>query len=286
MNAPELLLLSETKLYEILRNCNSKSRLESSGVAVVNKNQCAIVFDNRNQIALVDLSIQPRSDNKLIDVLGLGAGFEDLTIDPRTGTIFLLIECLKDADGSQHGFIIEYDRTFRFLNASRLEHNFYHDNKGFEGVFHSYINGREYLFGLCESGTKGPNGIGDCLIVAFERAGASGWVKAHELVLQGLSGFEDYSGMAILGDRLAVVSQASGALWVGNLDLSLRRAFNGTTYRFPDPGYCNVEGVAWASNDRILVVSDRAKTKQKKRCKEKDQSIHLFQIPNADPETR
>ncbi len=45
--------------------------------------------------------------------------------------------------------------------------------------------------------------------------------------------------------------------------------------------YCNVEGVCWLNSNRIVVVSDKYKTQeQPKRCQQKDQSIHIFQIPN------
>jgi hypothetical protein len=63
----------------------------------------------------------------------------------------------------------------------------------------------------------------------------------------------------------------------------------GTTYRFPRdrqnrPVYCNVEGVSWIAPDRVVVVSDKAKPSvQRKRCRIKDQSIHVFDIPAAPP---
>ena len=93
-------------------------------------------------------------------------------------------------------------------------------------------------------------------------------------------------GMYLVGERLAVVSQMSSALWVGALRPD-KWAFedDGQTYIFPtkadgDVIYCNVEGVAWLSERQVVVVSDRAKPgEQPKKAREKDQSIHVFNLP-------
>ena len=42
--------------------------------------------------------------------------------------------------------------------------------------------------------------------------------------------------------------------------------------------YCNAEGVAWLAPNQIAVVSDKRKKTQHKRCVNKDQSLHVFQI--------
>jgi hypothetical protein len=61
---------------------------------------------------------------------------------------------------------------------------------------------------------------------------------------------------------------------------------DGQVYDFPRSSkgktvYGNVEGVCWIAEDRIVIVSDRRKSDQPKRCGEKDQSIHVFEIPGA-----
>ena len=59
----------------------------------------------------------------------------------------------------------------------------------------------------------------------------------------------------------------------------------GRSYTFPTNArgqtiYCNVEGVAWLSERQVVVVSDRAKPdEQSKKCRHKDQSIHVFNLP-------
>ena len=97
--------------------------------------------------------------------------------------------------------------------------------------------------------------------------------------------FVDYSGIAVNGDRIAVVSQASSALWVGNLAPSGWQVTGaGTSYALPrdaDGGilYGTAEGVSWIAPDQVVMVSDKAKPQQDPRCRAKDQSIHIFRIP-------
>jgi hypothetical protein len=48
--------------------------------------------------------------------------------------------------------------------------------------------------------------------------------------------------------------------------------------------YGNIEGVAWITRTRVAVVSDRRKKKNQpdENLSEKDQSIHIFDIPSED----
>jgi hypothetical protein len=93
--------------------------------------------------------------------------------------------------------------------------------------------------------------------------------------------------MSIDNGRVAVVSQANSMLWVGQLDDANWAWHNaGQLYEFPraDDGeirYGNIEGVSWLSQSRIVTVSDKRKKKNQpdKRLSEKDQSIHIFDIP-------
>jgi hypothetical protein len=122
----------------------------------------------------------------------------------------------------------------------------------------------------------------------FER-GRRHWERVATVRLPATLGFEDFSSLAVAGDRLAVLSQASSALWVGRIrPSSWEVAGDGAVWTFPPgPGgrtmYCNVEGVSWLSADTVVVVSDRAKRDgQDERCRAKDQSIHVFTIPAGD----
>ena len=99
--------------------------------------------------------------------------------------------------------------------------------------------------------------------------------------------FTDYSGISVAGDRVAIVSQESSALWVGRLAPSSWELVDaGTTYLFPrdERGrirYGTVEGVCWLGEDEVVVVSDRAKPTQPRRLRATDQSVHRFALPAA-----
>lgn len=45
--------------------------------------------------------------------------------------------------------------------------------------------------------------------------------------------------------------------------------------------YCNVEGLQWLDEYRIVISSDKAKSKQPFHCDTKDQSIHIFAMPHT-----
>ena len=94
--------------------------------------------------------------------------------------------------------------------------------------------------------------------------------------------------MSIHHGRVAIVSQVNSMLWVGQLDEAHWTWHNaGQLYEFPRSDnasilYGNIEGVGWISPTRIVTVSDRRKKKDQpdKRLSEKDQSIHIFEIPS------
>jgi hypothetical protein len=67
---------------------------------------------------------------------------------------------------------------------------------------------------------------------------------------------------------------------VAEFDEKKRNAVRSSaTYRFPNKSYGNVEGIAWLTPDTLIAVSDRKKSQQPSRCAKKDQSIHIFRIP-------
>ena len=104
---------------------------------------------------------------------------------------------------------------------------------------------------------------------------------SHEVALPLTAEFEDYAGISYRYGRLAVVSQASARIWIGDVDEEARSFVEKgqAVYRFPKKGYCNVEGIAWLSEDTLVVVSDKKKSRQPEKCAAKDQSIHILRIP-------
>ena len=277
----KLELVREEKLYRLLPGKKTKSPLEASGVALLDDNTALVVFDNLNQVARVDLSLERRDTNRLLPAPSLGTGFEDIAIDREGRRAFCLIEALEDVDGLFRGFVAEYDDAGRFVRCTRLDTKFKTENKGFEGLAHVRRRGREYLFALCEGnlGTNAKRGGGR--IDVFTRAADGGWEPSRRIRLPKTAQFEDYAAMAYRDGRLAVVSQASARVWTARVDANALALVPGSdaVYRFPSKRYGNVEGIAWLSEDTLVAVSDRKKARQSERCAAKDQSIHVFRIP-------
>jgi hypothetical protein len=259
----------------------ASSRLEASGVALVDERTALVIFDNLNQVARIDLSLKRRRSNRLQPAPSLGLGFEDVAVDLRRGRVFCLVEALEDVDGLLRGLIVEYDRAGRFLRSTRLSTRFRKANKGFEGLDHVWMGGRECLYALCE-GNVGPGAAhGGGRVDVFTRARDGGWKPSHRIRLPKQAEFEDYAALAYFDGQIAVVSQESARVWVARIDEKARAVVpgSGTIYRFPKKRYGNVEGVAWLSRDTLVAVSDRMKKGQPARCAEKDQAIHVFRIP-------
>jgi SdiA-regulated protein len=275
----KLELVREEKLFRLLPGRRESSRLEASGVALVDDKTALVVFDNLNQVARIDLSLKRRASNRLMPAPSLGLGFEDIAIDFRRGRVFCLIEAVEDIDGLLRGFVAEYDRAGRFLRCTRLHTRFQEANKGFEGLAHAWRGGREFLYALWERNPDLSAGVGR--IDVFVRARDGDWKTSHRIRLPKQMEFKDYAALAYRDRQLAVVSQASARLWVAQVDEKARAVVPGSdaVYRFPSKSYGNVEGIAWLSRDTLVAVSDRKKRQQPARCAEKDQSIHLFRIP-------
>ena len=190
------------------------------------------------------------------------------------------------------------------------------DSKGFEGAVS--LRGRDgvlYILGLCEgnfcSEARGKE-VGNGRVVVMRRVGddeAPGgcvWQTVRVLELPSSVGFVDYSAMAVhhSTSSVAITSQENSQLWVGKLDGGYDGAFDpataafteGRVYDFPrtagascEVQYCNIEGIHWVSGGELdgsspqtlVAVSDKMKAKgrQPATCQDKDQSVHLFQLP-------
>jgi hypothetical protein len=291
-SVPELVLLEEAKITELLgdsRHGDAKQRFEASGV-VAKDGLFFVIFDNTSDVAQI-AGLSDSQVTRLIDAKprdGRGIGYEDIAYDRLADRFYILIEALPHG----HGFMAEveeYDGGFRHLASARLDFPLDRANKGLEGLTSLRRADRMYLLGLCE-GNRCQGGAagrrpGGGRIQLFER-GPRHWDHAGTIRLPPTLWFEDYSSLSIAGDRLVVVSQESSAMWVGTLAPSSWDVVgDGMVYHFPtdDDGlivYCNVEGVSWVSDDQVVVVSDRAKTSaQSGRCRAKDESIHVFAIP-------
>ena len=282
-------LVAEEKIGNLFTRNNIPGRLEASGVFFL-EGCFYVIFDNLRQIAKIGKNLANIQDNGFIAVKQDKAAFEDITYNHSRQKFYLVVESLEKKPCIYQARIEEYDRNFNFLASKWVDFIFESENKGFEGLECVERNGKEYLLAMCEgnkckAGKKGRKPGGGRIIVLRKKE--KYWQKIQTIKLPKSVQFEDYSAISLKHNRLAVISQASAKLWIGTFQNDdWKFVDEGIVYEFPtnDKGkknYCNVEGICWLNPNRIVVVSDKYKTQeQPKRCQQKDQSIHIFQIPN------
>ncbi len=287
----QLELVTEAKVFEILEGVLSP-RLEASGV-LAKDGMFYVIFDNLPHIARIDPAISAAAEGNSIiwQDQGHRSGFEDITYDPWNGRFYVLIESLPRGRHRYMAKVQEYDADFGYTGSAWLNFPLDRPNKGIEGLACVRRQGQTYLLGLCE-GNRCRGGAegrvpGGGRVHVF-RAGQRQWERLGTIRLPETVLFEDYSGIAINGDRMAVISQVTSALWIGRLAPSgWDIAGPGTTYALPRDAdgeivYGTAEGVSWIAPDQLVMVSDKAKPDQARRCQAKDQSIHIFRIPGED----
>jgi hypothetical protein len=291
---PALVLEREASLAQLLPR-SELDRWEASGVMRYD-GAFHVVFDNARVIAVLDESLS--TSGELITLRGRpgpgrgheGRGFEDLARDPLTGHTYLVVESLHRRGAGWRSRVEEYDPQWNRVARGWLDVPLPSSNKGIEGLTFVQRDGSAHLLGLLEGnfGESGPRGRtpGGGRIHVFARDGGD-WRTEAVIELPAALPFEDYSALAASGNRLAVVSQESAAVWIGELTAgSWQVEGGGRVYPFPrahDGGllYGTVEGVSWLAPDRLVMVSDRAKDDQPLSCRRTQESIHLFRLPGA-----
>ncbi len=285
---PQLELVKEAKVFDILGD-RLDPRLEASGV-LAKDGLFYVIFDNLPHIACVgaELSSAAVANHVIEQDRGRRSGFEDIAYDSWNDRFYVLIESLPRGRAKFMAAVQEYDINFGYLDTAWLDFPLDRPNKGLEGLTCVHRRGQTYLLGLCE-GNRCQGGAagrvpGGGRIHVFRR-GSRHWDRVGKIRLPETVRFVDYSGIAVNGDRIAVVSQASSALWVGRLAPSgWEVTGTGTSYALPRDAdgsilYGTAEGVSWMAPDQVVMVSDKAKPEQDRRCRAKDQSIHIFRLP-------
>jgi hypothetical protein len=285
---PTLKLVRETKIAALLPGGNSDDRLEASGVCYKD-GYFYVIFDNSPHIARLESSLTPSHPaNLLLRQRGETTGFEDITFHKKMKRFLIILEAMIYDAKTYKPNIEEYDEDFRYLEYAWVDFTLEGANKGMEGLTYIQRNGQDYILGLCEgnkcrSGKKGRK-PGGGRIQILQRSKAQ-WDHIGTIKLPKSVAFEDYACLDADGERIAVVSQMTSALWVGQLKAeSWEWEDDGQIYLFPrdESGkkvYRNIEGVNWITSTQLVFVSDKCKPgKRSKKCTEKDQSIHIFNL--------
>jgi hypothetical protein len=284
----QLELVAEAKIFDILGK-RLDARLEASGV-LAKDGLFYVIFDNLPHIARIGPELSPAAAANAVirQKKGHSSGFEDIAYDAWHGRFYVLIESLPRDHRTYMAKVQEHDAYFGYLGQAWLDFPLDRPNKGLEGLACVRRGEQTYLLGLCE-GNRCRGGAegrvpGGGRVHVFQR-GHRQWERVGKIRLPETVQFEDYSGIAVAGDRIAVISQVSSALWIGNLaPTGWQVTGPGTCYALPRGAgggivYGTVEGVSWMAPDQLVMVSDKAKPEQAPLCRDKDQSIHIFRIP-------
>jgi hypothetical protein len=287
---PTLKLVCERKISELMLSDIRNKRWEASGV-LVKDGSYFVVFDDRTEIARISADLLPNHGNELFGIAKGVTGYEGITYNAAKHRYYLLVESRKHAGGCFKASIVEYNDDFEYLRDRPVDFTFEGENKGFEAVAHVRRNGKDYLLALCEGnkckcGKKGRK-PGGGRVQLFEKKKKC-WRHLRTIALPTSVPFVDYSGMSLHDGRVAIVSQVNSMLWVGQFDdVQWSWRDSGQLYEFPrfDDGsirYGNIEGVGWVTARRVVTVSDKRKksTQPDKSLSEKDQSVHIFDIPS------
>jgi hypothetical protein len=286
---PTLKLVREAKICDLMASGQPTTRYEASGV-LVKDGHYFVVFDDRTEIGRFADDLQPGGTNGLFGIAHADCGYEGITYNPAKHRFYLLVESRKHARGWYQAVIVEYDDEFKYRKERPVDFRFKSGNKGFEAVAHVRRDGQDYLLALCEGnrckcGSKGRK-PGGGRVQVFEKK-RKRWAHSGTIELPAGLPFVDYSGMSIDHGRVAIVSQVNSMLWVGQFhEAGWAWRDAGQLYEFPrsEGGrirYGNIEGVGWISRTRVVTVSDRRKKRNQpdKGLSEKDQSVHVFDIP-------
>lgn len=285
---PVLTLVAERALREFIAPPKDSNVLEASGV-VARGGYYYVVFDNIRRIARVHRSLEPGSKKHgWFGRTRNGDGYEDIAYSRRTRRFYLLIEAEKHPDGTYKALIDECDENANYKRRRWVDFPFDKRNTGLEGLTAIRADGRDYLLALCEGngchgGRKGKKpGKGRIHVL---RCVGRVWKPLTTIALPRSVKFEDYSAVALRGNKIAVISQQTSRLWIGTVrakDWTI--AGRGTTYDFPRTRkgkrkYCTLEGLCWLNSRNFVLVSDLSKGDCSKRCRKRDQSIHVFRLP-------
>jgi hypothetical protein len=218
--AGELRLEHEAKLVDLVGDAAGR-RLEASGV-LTKGDAFYVVFDNLPHIVRLGRGLVAGApENHVFTQERREAdGFEDIAHDPGSDRFFTLIEGLQARPGSYRAKVHQYDGSLRYLRSDWLDFPLPDVNKGLEGLTCLRRNGRTCLLAVCRATGARAGRPGDGRVVAGSRCSprrvraAAGPTPAPQAAARPRV---RRSSISVAGDRLAVMSQASSALWIGRL---------------------------------------------------------------------
>ena len=273
--------IREIKIRSLMPAINS-SKIEASGVYYNNGNYY-IIFDNLHKIAIIKQDFSIINSNQWLgkERAKRKSGFEGITYNPLTNK-YLVVQESEKFQNKIIPVIHEFTHDFETSDSYDIDFLLKNENKGAEGITFFKIKNESYILLLFEKPNtlnQSTNEVGNILVLKKK----NGYYEEFAyLSLPKNVNFDDFSDIAWNGSKIAVLSQESSSLWVGELTEELTWKNAGNTYYFPKREgeylYCNLEGISWINETTIVLVSDTSKKKQPSICKEKSEMIHLWKI--------
>lgn len=273
--------IREIKIRSLMPAINS-SKIEASGVYYNNGNYY-IIFDNLHKIAIIKQDFSIINSNQWLgkERAKRKSGFEGITYNPLTNK-YLVVQESEKFQNKIIPVIHEFTHDFETSDSYDIDFLLKNENKGAEGITFFKIKNESYILLLFEKPNtlnQSTNEVGNILVLKKKNGY---YEKFAYLSLPKNVNFDDFSDIAWNGSKIAVLSQESSSLWVGELTEELTWKNAGNTYYFPKREgeylYCNLEGISWINETTIVLVSDTSKKKQPSICKEKSEMIHLWKI--------
>lgn len=261
---------------------------EASGLALAN-GRLHMVFDNLAQVGSVGLDLDPAGATLSQGRAGF-SDYEGIVFDPEWRCYYVAVEAQGTEAEGFYPRVVRLDEQGTRTAEWRVERRLSHGNKGAEGLCLLRRGGETYLLVLLEGnhGSGGDRGrqAGHGRLVVLRATPSGEWTLERELALPKTAAFVDYAGIDVRGEQVAIVSQSSAALWVGELaaDWSLS---DGQVIPFPrqDDGskrYARVEGVVWLSATRLAMCSDQERPRDRGKGRA-EQALHVFELLQTSP---
>ena len=282
-------LVSEKKFHELIPGASPEDRFEATGVAHKDSNFLVVYYDTPHFTRL-DISLDSgHPSNRLYRNMAKNDGYQDITYDTRGRRFLALTLGKKRDDGSVKPRINQFDTELAYVEGRYIDYDVQGNDHILQGLAAVWRGNQLSILAICQGnkcrgGKKGSKPGGGRIQIFQPESGM--WAHKGTIKLPKELPFGDFVSLEVRGDRLAVLSQASTAVWIGTLqDSGWGFVDDGAIYSLPPSKkgnniYCTVEGVTWVDDNKLATVSDSHRgRRQNKRCAKREQSIHIFQIP-------
>jgi hypothetical protein len=304
----------ELPFAALFKDNKGQNRYEASSI-ILKDNSFYAVCDNSWAVSKFSTSLDPFSPANV--QIGTpnpddveDSGFEAIFWDEDS--FYVVRESVQHADSHFHAIVEQValgENNYTVVEACSSDFKFEGTSKGFEGAVSIRDASNEMIIlGLCEGNycsetRKFDRGNGR--IVAMKRileedGTTCTWSAVRTISVPPSAFFHDYSDIAIdAKGRVAITTQEDSQVWIGQmlgqdpdtglydldameLDPSVHSVFDFPKNNECETIYCNIEGVEWLNDQTIVVVSDKMKGKGKQDflCFDKDQSVHVFVLPD------